>query len=469
VSGSIEALFRPRSVAVVGASRQPGKIGYEILANIVRYGFKGKVYPINPRADRILGLRAYPSLSSVKDSVDLVVVSVPAKYTVNVMDEAGEVGAKAAAVIASGFKEVGNVELEMELVKRAKKHGIRVLGPNIFGVVYTPSRLNASFGPTNVIPGQIAFITQSGALGIALMGMTIVERIGISAIVSIGNKADIDDSDLLQYFVDDPNTKVILIYLEGVEDGKRFVSIAQEVTKKKPIIVIKAGRTEVGAKAVASHTGSLAGNVVIYSTAFKQAGILQARTVEEAFDWARAISYLPEYKGGPLVVVTNGGGAGVLATDTLAESGVRLKAPPKSLVQEVRNFLPSFASLGNPIDVTGMISNEGYVRALVAALKNPDVGAVLGIYCQTAVTDPTVIASMLIKEVKFMGGLPKPLVLTLIGGEECYWAITKLNANGIPAYSMPERAASVMAAIINYERSRNAVCKRLEELKAIYH
>ena len=469
MSESIKALFRPKSIAVVGASRQPGKIGYEILANIIKYGFKGKVYPINPKADNILGLKAYPSISAIGEPVDLVVVSIPAKYTIDVIEDAGKAGAKAAAVIASGFKEVGNVELENKLVKKAREYGIRVLGPNIFGVVYTPSRLNASFGPTDVIPGQIAFITQSGALGIALMGMTIVERIGISAIVSVGNKADIDDADLLEYFIDDPNTKVILIYLEGVEDGKKFVSIAQEVTRKKPIIVIKAGRTEVGAKAVASHTGSLAGNVVIYSTAFKQAGILQARTVEEAFDWARAISYLPEYKGGSLVVVTNGGGAGVLVTDTLAENGIRLAAPPKSLVEEVKTFLPSFASLGNPIDVTGMISNEGYVRALVSALKNPEVGAVLGIYCQTAVTDPTVIASMLIKEVKSMGGLTKPLVLTLIGGEECYWAITKLNANGIPAYPMPERAASVMAAIINYESIKKAVEKRLEELKAISH
>ncbi len=463
--GDLEALFKPKSIAVVGASRRPGKIGYEILYNIINYGYGGKVYPINPKADNILGLKAYPTLSAIKEEVDMVVVSVPAKYTLDVIDEAGAVGAKVAVVIASGFKEVGNVELERELVRRARKSGIRVLGPNIFGIVYTPSRLNASFGPKDVIPGSVAFITQSGALGIALMGMTIVERIGVSSIISIGNKADIDDADLLSYLVDDPNTKVILIYLEGVEDGRKFLKVASEVTTKKPVVVIKAGKTEVGAKAVASHTGSLAGNVAIYSTMFRQSGVIEAGSVEEAFDLARAFSYLPGYRGGQLVVVTNGGGAGVLATDTLAENGVYLETPPKSLRDELREFLPSFASLGNPIDVTGMIDNEGYVRAIVSALKNDEVGAVLGIYCQTAVTDPTVIAGRLIEEVRRMGGLPKPLVINLIGGEETYWAIAKLNAAGIPTYLMPERAAKVMATILNYEGIKSRVRRRLELLQ----
>ena len=461
---SVKALFRPKSVAVVGASRKPGKIGYEILSNIIKYGYKGKIYPVNPKADKILGLRAYSSVKSIGEEVDMVVVSVPAKLVPQVIEDAGEAGAKVAVVISSGFKEIGRADLEEEIVRRARKHGMRILGPNIFGIVYTPARLNASFGPTDVIPGKIAFITQSGALGIALMGMTIVERIGVSSIISIGNKADIDDADLLEYLVDDPNTKVILIYLEGVEDGRKFMKTAMEVSTKKPIIVIKAGRTEVGARAVASHTGSLAGNVAIYATLFKQTGILQAMNVEEAFDWARAMSYLPEYKGGPLVVVTNGGGAGVLATDTLAERGIYLEKPPKSLVDEVKTFLPPFASLANPIDVTGMMGNEGYVRAVMAALKNPEVGAVLALYCQTAVSDPTVIASMLINEIRAMGGLNKPLVISMIGGEECYWAVTKLNANGIPAYLMPERAASTIASLINYVRYREEVKKRLEAI-----
>lgn len=446
----VKALFEPKSVAVVGASRHPGKIGYEILKNLVEYGFPGKIYPINPKAKEILGLKVYPRLSAVPDTVDLVVVSVPARIVPDIIDEAGEVGAKAAVVIASGFKEVGNEELEEELVRRARKHGIRVLGPNVFGIVYAPSRLNASFGPTHVIPGSVAFITQSGALGIALMGMTIVERIGVSAIISIGNKADIDDADLLEYLGEDPRTQVILIYMEGVKDGRRFMRAAKEVTKKKPVIVIKAGKTEAGARAVASHTGSLAGNVKIYSTAFKQSGVIEAMTVEEAFDWARAFSYLPRYEGGKLVLVTNGGGAGVLSTDTLVSRGVKLTPPPKSLVDKVREYLPSFASLGNPIDVTGQISNEGFVRAVTDTLGNEEVGAVLAIYCQTAVTDPMVIAGKLVESVESSGGLKKPLVVTMIGGEETYWAIQRLNKARIPAYPMPERAAAAMATVVNY-------------------
>ncbi len=450
----LEALFKPESIAVVGASRTPGKIGYEIVRNLKEYGYSGRVYPVNPQAREILGLKSYPSISAIPDKIDMVVVSVPAAMVPDVVEEAGRKGAKVAVVISSGFKEVGRQDLEDEVVERARKYGMRVLGPNIFGVVYSPARINASFGPKDVIPGHVAFVTQSGALGIALMGMTIVERIGVSAIVSIGNKSDIDDADLLEYLVNDDATKVILIYLEGVKDGKRFIEVARRVSAIKPIIVIKAGRTEVGAKAVASHTGSLAGNVVIYSSVFKQTGILEARNIEEAFDWARALSYLPEYKNGDLVVVTNGGGAGVMVTDTLALNGVYLSSPPEKLVKEIKPKLPGFASLGNPIDVTGMITNEGYVDTVISSLLNDDVGAVLAVYCQTAVTDPTIIAGLIIRKIKEMGGLSKPLVASMIGGEEVYWAIQKLNDAGIPAYPTPERAASSIASLINYSKIR---------------
>ncbi len=455
----LEALFKPSSIAVVGASRQPGKIGYEILRNIKEYGYGGKVYPVNPQAKEILGFKAYPSISSIPDSIDMVVVSVPAHMVPDVIEEAGKKRAKVAVIISSGFKEIGRHDLEEEVVLRARKYGMRVLGPNIFGVVYTPARMNASFGPKDVIPGHIAFLTQSGALGIALMGMTIVERIGVSAIVSIGNKSDIDDADLLEYLANDEATKVILIYLEGVKEGKRFIDVARKVSLSKPIIVIKAGKTEVGARAVASHTGSLAGNVLIYSTVFKQTGILEARNVEEAFDWARTFSYSPEYRGGDLVVITNGGGAGVLVTDTLSMNGVQLSPPPETLVKVLKPKLPGFASLANPIDVTGMMSNEGYVNAVMSALLDDNIGIVLAVYCQTAVTDPTIIAGELIKEIKELGGLPKPLVVSFIGGEEVYWAIQKLNNAGIPAFPMPERAASATAAVINYYKTRERLSR----------
>ncbi len=460
----MEPLFKPRSIAVIGASRHPGKIGYAVLKNLIASGYGGKIYPINPKADEILGLRAYPKVSSVPGDVDMVVVAVPAPLVPDVIEDAGKKGAKVAVIITSGFKEVGRADLEEEVVRKARKYGMRVLGPNIFGIVYTPVKLNATFGPSDVIEGSVGFITQSGALGIALMGMTIVEKIGVSTIVSIGNKADIDDADLLNYLREDKNTKVVLIYLEGVADGKKFMKAAQSFTLKKPLIVIKAGKTEAGAKAVASHTGSLAGNVAIYSTLFKETGILEASSVEEAFDWARALSYLPQYRGGQLVIVTNGGGAGVLATDVLAEKGITLMPPPESLVNELKPKLPGFASLRNPIDVTGMISSEGYVEAVLSALKNESVGAVLALYCETAVTNPEEIAEGLIKGVKAMGGLRKPLVTALIGGRRSYRAVEALNGEGIPAYPMPERAASTMASLINYVKAREMVKRRLLEL-----
>jgi len=460
----MEALFRPKSIAVVGASRHPGKIGYEVLKNLINYGFKGDIYPVNPKADNILGLKAYPTVSSIPGEVDMMVVSVPAKLVLDIIDDAGRKGVKVAVIITSGFKEIGKVELEREVVEKARSYGMRVLGPNIFGIVYTPLRINATFGPQEVIPGSVGFITQSGALGIALMGMTIVEKIGVSTIVSIGNKADIDDADLLQFLERDDSTKVVLIYLEGVTDGRRFMRAAESFTLRKPLIVIKAGKTEAGAKAVASHTGSLAGNVTIYSTLFKEAGILEAVDVEQAFDWARAFSYLPPYGGGQLVIVTNGGGAGVLATDVLAENGISLSRPPKTLVDSLRPKLPEFASLKNPIDVTGMISNEGYVDAVVETLKNDGVGAVLALYCETAVTNPEVIADKLISSLRELGGLRKPLTIAMIGGEKSYRAVDKLNEAGLPAYPMPERAASSMAALINYRRVKVLVEKRVREL-----
>ncbi|MCS7374359.1 MAG: CoA-binding protein, partial [archaeon GB-1845-036] len=263
-------MFNPRGVAIIGASRKPGKIGHEILKNIIEYGYKGEIYPINPKADEILGKKVYKSILEVPGTVDLAIIVIPAKFVAEVLEECGKKGVKAVAVISSGFGEVGKHDMEEEIVEISKKYGMRLLGPNIFGLFYAPTQLNATFGPKDILQGNIAFITQSGALGIALMGWTILENIGLSAIVSVGNKADIDDDDLLEYFSKDEKTKIILIYMEGVKNGPKFIKIAKEVTKNKPIIVLKAGRSKRGAMAAASHTGSLAGSDTIYSAAFKQ-------------------------------------------------------------------------------------------------------------------------------------------------------------------------------------------------------
>jgi len=462
VSG-LYRLFHPRSIAVVGASRNPSKIGSIVLRNILSGGFAGRVYPVNPSADRIMGLEAYASLTSISGKVDVAVVAVPAERVLEVVEDAGRAGVEFLVVLSSGFKEVGNFELERQLVSAARRHGMRVLGPNIFGYVYTPSRLNASFGPSNVLPGSVAFITQSGALGIALMGYSIVEKVGVSSIVSLGNKSDIDDADLLEFFAEDPHTKTVIAYIEGVENGRRFIDAASSFSSKKPLIVIKSGRTEAGAKAAASHTGSLSSGPLLWEGVLRQVGALQVKDVESAFDYAKLFASYSSPPGPRVLVITNGGGAGVQATDTLAENGVYLREPPSDYVEHLRSFLPGYASTRNPVDITGGATDEYYYLALKRALEHPEVDAVLVLYCQTLTTDPLKTAEAIVKAV-LESGFRKPVVAGFVGSEESRRAVSFLVESGVPAYPTPERAASSLAALYRYARLREVVVKRLEYL-----
>jgi len=454
VDTQLDALFKPKSIAVVGASRKPGKIGYEILRNLIEYGYKGKIYPINPQAKEILGLKCYKSVKEVPDEIDMAVISIPAQIILDAVKDCGEKGVKALVVITSGFSEVGNVELEEKLVEMARSYGMRILGPNIFGIVYTPHNMNATFGPKDVIKGGIAFITQSGALGIALMGWTILEEIGLSAVVSMGNMADIDAIEVAEYLADDPNTKVITIYLEGLKPGKgrEFIESMKKVTMKKPVIIVKSGRSERGAAAAASHTGSLAGSDLIYDVAMKQCGVLRALNIEEMFDWARALATQPLAKGNNTVIITNGGGAGVMATDAAADYGVELLDPPQDLKEEFRKHMPWFGSAKNPVDLTGMATPDKYYEAVRAAFKHPAVHTITVLYCRTAVCDPMELAKLLIEARKeaIDKGINKPISVAMIGGVDVYEAMKHLNRNGIPAYPIPERAVSAIAAIIKY-------------------
>ncbi|RLE93975.1 MAG: acetyl CoA synthetase [Thermoprotei archaeon] len=460
VKSNIKYLFFPKSVAVIGASRSPGKIGHEILRNIIEYGYEGKIYPVNPKADEILGLKCYKSILEIPEPVDLAVISIPAKYVPVALEECGKKGVKAAAIISSGFKEIGNVELENKIVEIARKYGIRFIGPNIFGVFSAPSKLNATFGPTKVLPGKIAFITQSGALGIALMGWTIFAGIGLSAVVSLGNKADVDEADLLEYFVDDEHTKVVLIYMEGLDNGRRFMEAAAKCSLKKPIIVIKAGRSERGARAVASHTGSLAGSDVFYDVAFKQCGVLRALNVEEAFDWARAFTALPEPKGDNVVIITNGGGIGVMATDACSDYGLNLMEFPEDLMNEFRKCMPPFGSPKNPVDLTGQAAYDEYAKALEVALSDDRIHSIILLFCQTAVVDPPKLSEVIADVVKKHGSR-KPVVACYIGGEECQKGMKILEQNGIPSYPTPERAVLALAAVYRWVKWKKKMLKKL--------
>ncbi len=448
---AIRYLMSPSSIAVVGASRTPGKIGHEILKNIIEYGFKGQVYPVNPRATEVLGLKCYPSVSSIGKPVDLAIIVIPAQAVLPVIRDCVKSKVKVAAVITSGFGEVGNKQLEAEVVKTAREGGMRILGPNIFGVYCAASDLNATFGPKDVLKGSIAFITQSGALGIALMGWTITEKIGLSAIVSIGNKADLDDADFIEYFNWDNSTRVILIYIEGVRDGRRFMEAALETSINKPIIALKSGVSKRGMVAASSHTGSLAGSAQVYKAAFKQSGVLIASTVSQAFDWARMFSSNFKFYGYNTVIITNGGGVGVMASDACEKLSIPLIDPSEELKNKLRRFMPPFGSVKNPIDLTGMASEEDYKGAISTCLSSEEVNAIIVLYCETAVTNPVMIAKTIASSIKAQD---KPVVASLIGGSKTQLAINELNYRGVPAYNEPYKAVDSLSAFFKWNKWR---------------
>ncbi len=450
----LHRLFNPESIAVVGASRNPRKIGHIILRNILEAGYRGRVYPVNPNADRILGLRAYPRLTDIPEPVDVAIVAVPAEKVLGVAEDAGRRGVGFLVVISSGFSEVGRRELEEKLVSIARRYGFRVLGPNVAGYLYTPARLNATFGPPRVLEGNIAFVTQSGAFAIALMGATLIEAIGVSAIISVGNKADLDEADLLDYLGVDEHTRVVLHYLEWLRDGRRFLRVLERVAASKPVVVIKAGRSGAGARAAASHTGRLAGSYRVYVSALRQSGALIAKSMEEAFDAAKALAWnpLPEPEKPEefnVLVVTNGGGAGIQAVDTLEERGVRVREAPESLRGEYARLLPPFASTRNPVDLTGMAPAEWFYEAVRIALRSDWVDALLVLYTQTGLSGPVETAKAILDALRDEGH-SKPITVALLGGPECLHAARLLTRNRVPAYPTPERAAAALSFVAEY-------------------
>lgn len=449
---NLEQLFNPRTIAVIGASATPGKVGHKVVYNLLQNGFPGRIYPINPHAEEILGLRCFKSVKEVPEEIDLAVIAVPAAVVPQVVEECGQKGVPFLVILASGFAEVGRVKEERELVGLAHRYGSRILGPNIFGVYYAPARMNATFGPTDVRPGEIALITQSGALGIALTGRTIVEELGLSAIASVGNKADIDEVELLEFFAQDEHTKAIILYLEGTRHGRALLRAGRRVVRKKPVIAIKAGRSRKGARAAASHTGSLAGSDEVFSAAFRQAGILRALTADEALNWARALATQPLPQGRNTVIITNGGGVGVLATDAAEEERLHLLDDLKLLERLFRPAVPPYGSVRNPVDLTGMATPREYELALEAALKEGEVHSIVVLYCMGAEQDPREFAEAILEA--YRANPVKPVTVSLLGGEGTQEAIKLLNRSGLPAYDAPEEAVRALAALYRYRRYR---------------
>ena len=375
----LDMFSNPGSVAVIGASRDSKKLGYGILSNVIQYGFSGDIYPINPKTGEILGLTSYPSVLDVDGPIDLAVIVVPHRFVAATLEECGQKGVKGVIVISAGFREAGldGVRREKELIAIVEKYGMRLIGPNCLGVIDTHCPLNASFAAGMPPTGEIAFMSQSGALCTAILDWALAKSMGFSRFVSLGNKADIDEIDLLEDWEADPNTKVILIYTEGLTDGQRFIEVARRVTKSTPVVAVKSGTTSAGSRAVSSHTGSLAGSEQAYKAAFSQAGVVRAKSIEEMFDFSTAFSYQPLLRGGRIAIVTNAGGPGIMATDALERAGLQMASLSNETIQALQAGLPAASNIYNPIDVLGDALADRYGLALEAVMRDDGVHGVM--------------------------------------------------------------------------------------------
>ncbi len=448
----INSVLQPKSIAVVGASATPGKIGYTVLNNLIKDGYQGKIYPINPSATEILGLKAYPTVNDVTEPIDAAIITVPAKFMPDVTKECGQKGIKGMIIISSGFSEVGNRALEDEIVGIAKQYGMRILGPNIVGILSNSDKMNGSFAPFLPLPGKASLVSQSGALLIALDAATFTRRVGFDKLISIGNMSDLDIADLVTWLNDDPNTSCISLYVEGFKDGRRFIDAC--VNSKKPIIALKAGVSAHGAAAAASHTGSLAGAAKIYGAAFQQAGVIQAKDLNDLFNRTQALSLQPPMQGDNLLIITNGGGVGVLATDAAEKAGLPLQFAPQDVQLELKKHMPDFGSAKNPVDLTGMAGNEWYSESVRYSFAHPWVQGLTVLYCETAMTDPMEIAKSIKQAVDASGVKEKPITISFVGGERSEKAMKWLVENNIPAYGAPDIAIGAMAALREYARMR---------------
>ena len=449
---------------MIGASANPEKIGYRIVENVVRSGYQGDVFPINPRGGEILGLRVYKTLAEVEEAIDVAVIVIPAERVVDVVAECGAKGVVNLVIITSGFSEVGNLETERRIVRLAREHGMRVLGPNIFGIYSAASSLDATFGPGGITPGPVAIITQSGALGIAMIGKTATESVGLSALVSVGNKADIDEADLLEYLATDDRTRAILMYIEGVKHGDRLQRTLAEVTLRKPVVVIKSGRSKRGSMAAASHTGSLAGADEVFDSVMRQCGVLRAESVQEAFTWVRYLASAPLPDGDEAVIVTNGGGIGVMATDACEKHGVDLYDDQAVLAQTFSGVMPDFGSSKNPVDLTGQATAEDYVRSLDAVLAEDRIHAAIALYCETALFDTSQFAGLL-RKIYARYHERKPIVFSLFGGERIETVIRDLRGEGIPVFGDVYEAVSSLGALYRVRRRMRQRVKPLEPVE----
>jgi acetyl coenzyme A synthetase (ADP forming)-like protein len=454
---AMNRIMQPKSVAVIGASNEEGKIGNSVMKNLINGGYRGQIYPVHPKADEIMGYKAYKSVKDVPGEIDTAVFAIPAKLVASALTECGEKKVAGAVLIPSGFAETGEHEMQDELVAIGRKYNIRMMGPNIYGFYYTPANLCATFCTAYDVKGSAALSSQSGGIGMAIIGFSRSAKMGVSAIVGLGNKSDIDEDDLLLFFEQDPNTKVIAQHCEDLKDGRAFAEVAQRVSKTKPVIVLKAGRTSAGAKAASSHTGALAGNDKIYEDVFRQSGVIRARSLRELLEFARGVPVLPTPKGENVVIITGAGGSGVLLSDACVDNNLSLMPMPDDLDKAFRKFIPPFGAAGNPVDITGGEPPQTYKNTVLLGLSDERIHALILGYWHTIITPPMVFARIIVEARDEMRakGIEKPIVASLAGDVEVEEAAQYLYERGIPAYAYStELPVQVLGA--KYQWARGA-------------
>jgi acyl-CoA synthetase (NDP forming) len=467
-----DSFFNPRGIALVGASSHPNKWGFRVLANILAGGFQGPVYPVNPRGGTLLGLKMVPSLQGVPDSVDLAVITIPARQVAQSLLELAEKGIRSVIIISSGFSETGaeGQALEKEVIRLAREKGLRCIGPNTMGIFSASCRLHALMPPLQPLTGAISYVSQSGNLGVQMLGWGIERGVGFSKFVSSGNEGDLQCEDYIEYFSADPETKVILAYIEGLENGRRFLDMAQKATREKPFIIFKGGRTDEGGRAARSHSGALAGRYGLYSAAFRQAGIVEAETSDSLLDYAAAFVHYPLPKGNRICIITRGGGWGVVGADACREWGLELPPLSEELIRRLNQVLPSYWSHGNPIDMAATLSPEAFPVCLEAVIQEEGVDGIIALGVEFGKRNSMLkerLKKLNLSEKVDLEGYPDELrdiqlttelmkhyrkpVIMVSGVSSSTKAVALRDGNTV-LFSTPERAARAMAKLWEYSR-----------------
>ena len=466
VTLNLDKIFNPKTVAIVGASDVEGSVGYAIVKNLTQQGYKGKVYFVNIRKPEILGVKTYPTVIEIPEAVDLAMIATPAKTVPDVMEECGRAGVKGVIIVSAGFKEIGpeGKALGQRVLEKAKRYGIRVIGPNCIGVMRPRINLNATFVNKVPKPGKVAFLSQSGALGSAILDWAISENIGFSNFVSVGSMIDVDFGDLIDYFGTDPQTKSILMYAEGITEARKFMSAARHFARTKPIIVVKSGKFSESAKAAASHTGSLSGEDAIYDAAFKRAGVVRVDEIADLFNAAEVLGTQPLPRGPNLAIITNAGGPGVMATDALIDKGGKLAKLSDKTLNILNSALPPFWSKGNPIDVLGDAQPERYKVAIEACLNDANVDGIVIIFTQQGVVEGTAVAKGIVQVIGDRHFHDKTILTSFMGNGAAQEANRIFNENNIPTYTTPEQAIKTYMTMYQYQRNVELIYETPEEL-----